>query len=927
MMINNSNSTRSIRLKCLQGLAAFGLLLFASSAVAQLPELTAPSSLTGTPTSARFFAGASADNGVSYGFSFAFDQPIDVMTEIQVEPGHINSTGNLYVLIAMGEQVFMQVESGAYELWDSTLENLQAASPDKTLQASEAITIVDDVAFGPAGVFNASLSLYLAYDTVAAPNELYFSGVPLTFFIADDDSEAASFTLYKDTISTPIVQNRCIVCHKAGGIAGISALLYVDANTPDYQSINYNTLMNYLQTVPNAASLILTKPQGQTHGGGVQLAAGSADFDLWSQFVTSALTDIAGGGGSGGNIFAAIIRMDNEETLRKAALLFAGRLPTEAELASVSGADDEELRSGIRALMSEFGFSDFLIESANDRLLTEAFTFNLFAIVDRDRYPNSLQYYQNPDTRTTRLLASAALAQEPEQLIAHVVTNERPYTEILTADYIMVNPYSAEIYGGNVVFDDYNDFDEWREGRITEYYRCTICGSNNPNKSFNIPTVYPHAGILNSPAFLSRFESTETNRNRARARWAYYFFLGVDIEALAERTTDPDALADENNPTLNNENCVVCHTIMDPVAGSFQNYGDDGYFRDQPGGLNSLPGSYRNDPFSGFQIGDTWYSDMLAPGFGELLAPDPDNSLQWLAQEFVQDSRFGFGTVHFWYPSVIGRDPYAQPENPEDLDYLSRLAAYTAEQALMQQLAADFVAGIAGNGAHNLKDMLVDLAMSDHFRAGSVTEMDPVQEVELQGIGNGKLLTPEQLNRKLIDVTGYSWDYGTVSALDFAYSLIYGGIDSFGITERATELTTLMSTVVTAMANETSCAIASLDFSKDQADRKLFTEVEMSTLPTTNPTAIRNNIQKLHMNLWGEDLSINDPEIDATYDLFVAIWQARVAAGKGAAVSSTTELCLLENVPNPIQSDPNQTLRSWTAVVNYMLRDYKFIYE
>jgi hypothetical protein len=69
----------------------------------------------------------------------------------------------------------------------------------------------------------------------------------------------------------------------------------------------------------------------------------------------------------------------------------------------------------------------------------------------------------------------------------------------------------------------------------------------------------PHAGILTMPAFLQRYPSTETNRNRARARWTYKFFLDVDIEKSAARTTDPVALADTNNPTMNNKNCTVCH--------------------------------------------------------------------------------------------------------------------------------------------------------------------------------------------------------------------------------------------------------------------------------------------------------------------------------------------------------------------------------
>ena len=396
---------------------------------------------------------------------------------------------------------------------------------------------------------------------------------------------------------------------------------------------------------------------------------------------------------------------------------------------------------------------------------------------------------------------------------------------------------------------------------------------------------------------------------------------------MSERTTDQEALADENNPTLNNPNCVVCHDILDPVAGAFQNYGDDGFYRDKTYGYNSLPYSYKRDPVSGYQIGETWYNDMLAPGFGNLLAPNPNNSLKWLAHEFVKDSRFGYGTVNFWYPAVIGRDPYTEPPNPEDPDYKPSLAAYAAEQELMQQLADDFIIGTAGNGAHNQKDMLVALALSNHFRAESVKAMDPVQQVELQGIGTGRLLAPEQLNRKLADVSGYNWSYGRNNALGQVYNLVYGGIDSLGITDRATELTTLMSTVVAAMANETSCPIVANDFSKTQGDRNLFTAVELGSTPNSDPAAIRANIQLLHERLWGESLPINHPEVDATFKLFDAIWSARITAGKAAAVSSASELCRFENVENPIRLDPNQTLRSWAAVINYMLRDYKFIHE
>ena len=853
---------------------------------------------------------------------------MDIFTEVQVESGHVNTVGNIYLLIQLGADIFMRLESGEYAIWDQTLPNLQATLPGRTLQASEPITILENVAFGPAGLAGATLSIFLAYDTTAATGELYYSGVPLTVAIEAEVTEAASLTFFRSNISSPIIQSNCIGCHVSGGPAGGTPLVYVTSGVEGFQDTNYNTLLEYIKNVPNGSSKILSRPQGIGHGGGAVLATESAGFADWSQFVSSVQNEVAGNGSNVQSIFAAVAKMDNEQTLRKAALLYAGRLPTEQEIASVSGGSEEDLALAVRALMSGEGFESFLMETANDRLLTEAFSTSLFGIVNRAYYPNSYQYYQVPGPiGSDKRLTSEALAQEPLRLVSHVVTNERPYTEVLTADYIMVNPYSAEVYGGNVTFDDAGDPEEWREGRITEYYRCTVCGQNNPNASYNIATDYPHAGLLNSPAFLSRFPSTDTNRNRARARWAYYFFLGVDIEGLSERTTDQSALADENNPTLNNSNCTVCHNIMDPVAGAFQNYGDDGFYKDKPGGLHSLPRSYRFDPNSDYQPGDTWYSDMLAPGFGEELAPNSDNSIQWLAEKFVKDPRFAYGTVYFWYPAVMGRDAYTLPENSEDFDYESKLAAYSVEQEMLQDVAARFVAGSAGNGAHNLKDLLVDLTLSDHFRADSVDAITSVQEAELDQIGTGKLLTPEQLNRKLESTTGFRWDYGSFSALEQVYSLIYGGIDSFGITERATDLTTLMSSVVTAMANEVSCPITAQEFGLSQSQRKLFPFVELTSLPTNSETAIRNNIQHLHSTLLGEALATNDAEIDATFDLFSAIWNARLAANKGSNVVSDSEICITENVANPVLTDSNQTLRSWAAIVNYMIRDYKFIHE
>ncbi|HAC87094.1 MAG TPA: hypothetical protein DCF95_04035 [Gammaproteobacteria bacterium] len=285
----------------------FNLAVFLAMpvALAQLPELDLPSTVSGGTTTARFFGGASADNGATYSSSFGYDQAIDIDMEIQVESSHVNTVGNVYVLIVWGDQYFMRIESGAYEVWDLSLENLQAAFPAKTLQTNEAINIVNDVAFGPAGVSDTTLALYLAYDSIAAAGEIFYSGSALLVTIGAEQQSSSSFQLYTTNISS-IIQNNCIMCHKTGGAAASSALRYVDSSSTNFQTTNYNTLVSYINNLlggaverpgaamgpaTNGSSLLLSKPQGTNHGGGIQLMTGSQDLQKLQDFVNTVLSE------------------------------------------------------------------------------------------------------------------------------------------------------------------------------------------------------------------------------------------------------------------------------------------------------------------------------------------------------------------------------------------------------------------------------------------------------------------------------------------------------------------------------------------------------------------------------------------------------------------------------------------------------------
>ena len=190
--------------------------------------------------------------------------------------------------------------------------------------------------------------------------------------------------------------------------------------------------------------------------------------------------------------------------------------------------------------------------------------------------------------------------------------NDLPYTEILTADYIMANPWAVAAYGASTQFDNPEDVHEFKPSRIVSYYRegdrsnfeyDPVIGAVRIIDPGPLITDYPHAGISQHDGISSsatpRQQPTATER---RARWTYYHFLGVDVEKSASRTTDPVALADTNNPTMHNPNCTVCHRLLDPVAGAFQNYNDGGFYKSNWGGLDSLDEFYKHAPKGGQDV-------------------------------------------------------------------------------------------------------------------------------------------------------------------------------------------------------------------------------------------------------------------------------------------------------------------------------------
>ena len=422
---------------------------------------------------------------------------------------------------------------------------------------------------------------------------------------------ATAEELFRTLISGPIVQSKCVNCHVEGGVSGNTRLVFVTDADADHMATNLKVFEDFLAEVEDGADLILNKIQGALgHGGGIQLAAGTDEFSNMERFLgLLAGEEVASVTITPANLFDGVKLESWRSTLRRAAIIFAGRIPTAEEYEAIRGATVAEFRAAIRNLMQGPEFHEFLIRGSNDRLFTDRHLDDWtigndghFVDFDNEFYRlNEADPYGDEFVRWHAAVQYGA-GRAPLELIAHVAKEDLPYTEVLTANYVMANSWSAQAYGANTRFVDLNDVHEFKPSEIVSYYR--ICDGQEseftPGIGLRVTdpgpcvTEYPHAGVLNTTVFLLRYPTTATNRNRARSRWTYYHFLGLDIEKSASRTTNPVALADTNNPTMGNPACVVCHTVLDPVAGAFQNYGDEGYYRDQWGGMDSLDGFYKD---------------------------------------------------------------------------------------------------------------------------------------------------------------------------------------------------------------------------------------------------------------------------------------------------------------------------------------------
>lgn len=627
-------------------------------------------------------------------------------------------------------------------------------------------------------------------------------------------------------------------------------------------------------------------------------------------------------------ILDEIILSDVKATFRKASLNLSARLPRQSELDALEVGGEQELDRLLDRIMRDPPFYARMIEIWNDFLLQNKYLGreNAISLLRDSDFPQrrwfdelGLNRDETGEERDKYLYlrahANDAMAQEALRLISYIIENDLPITEMLTADYIIGNYYSARSYGvegqhswNRMAEPLYPDFpydpEDYRPIRLSD-------------PQFG---NYPHAGVMTSIMFLNRFPTTYTNRNRHRSRMVYKLLLDTDV-LLLDGTRPVDA-EDINSPTptLDNPNCSICHTVVDPVASIFQNWNAMGQFR--PSRLNG-----------------GWYTDMEQRGFNgkEMpLAGNVDSSVRWLANEMATDARFPKSVVKSLHQGITGQAPLPIPDADVPEGAPERIA-YLAQNAYFNELS-----NVLTNNNYNVRPVIKAIIMGPYFRADGL--VSGANEAVHANSGSDRLLTPEMLNRKIIATTGQTWQESNGTPRLSNFFIMYGGMDSDSITSRITEPNGLIAATQRRMASQMACQAVAQDFFKFPTDRSLFPFIqpdeslldENGEIDEAVNANVIANLRHLHWTLLGEEVAADDAEIIDLRNLIVSMQQrGRELIGEGGsrrlhfACDLTRHPTTGETLPaeEQIRDDDSYMLRSWQGILVYYLNDYRFVFE
>jgi hypothetical protein len=272
-----------------------------------------------------------------------------------------------------------------------------------------------------------------------------------------------------------------------------------------------------------------------------------------------------------------------------------------------------------------------------------------------------IHYFEFPELAvdpTQEYAFQRAFGEEPLRLAARIGVQDRPWTDIVTADFTMATPLSARLLP-----IDYPEGETgWQEARYTD--------------------GRPPVGILATSGLWWRYYSTARNLNRGRAAAAMRLLICEDLLARPV-TTSSDGLGGSTTSVKNEPTCMGCHSAVDPAAAALF-----GFYMDNPyhGGENGAYHAERE------QLGPALL-EVEPAWFGQ-----PVDGLEGLAWAIADDPRFVRCAARTFTESLWHR-----PVEDTDRQDAGRLQAH--RDAFVE-------------GELRLRPLLVSILDGDAYRAG-----------------------------------------------------------------------------------------------------------------------------------------------------------------------------------------------------------------
>ncbi|TPV94641.1 MAG: DUF1588 domain-containing protein [Myxococcales bacterium FL481] len=513
---------------------------------------------------------------------------------------------------------------------------------------------------------------------------------------------------------------------------------------------------------------------------------------------------------------SSAVALDSIAHLSRVSTALRGIRPAPAQLEAVRDNPDA-IPDIVDQYLESDAFGETIRDLHNETLLTR---------VDYLIYPAGFQpQAELADVDIYQL--NREVMDAPLRLISHVVQNDRPYSEIVTADYALATPAVATVWGM------LHTGSGWQESRWND--------------------LRGHAGILSDSWLFQRHSSTLTNANRGRANamsraLLCHDFASRDIEIEASLDlADPSAIADA---VATDAACASCHQSLDPLASFFR-----GFFplyvpaevTTWPMELPYVPDLFPS--FLGVPMRDARYFGVAAdglPALGQLIASDP---------------RFTLCAARRFYA------------------YFHQIPLADVPHDVAATLQRSFIA--SGLDAKALTKAIV---LADDFRVSHFPTADPEQLDERLGL---KKLRPLQMRQLFSDLTGFEWvtdlrhvgqpdlpqGLGRPNLLDdsfLGFQVLAGGVDGIFVTQPAHTYNASSSLVLSTLAAFAAQHVVDTDLAVTPAQRRLLTLVEADT---TDEVMILAQLDALHLRLYAQPTTADDPELAQTIGLWRAAFQ------------------------------------------------------